>query len=56
MAEVLQKGSGEPGGQPVRSACAAPAGAAVGAAAPHLAAAGPKFLSHERCAGTGSWR
>lgn len=53
--EALQMGGGEQDGQLVRSACAAPAGAAVGASPP-LASAGSNCLHRERCAGTGSWR
>lgn len=44
---ALQRGGDEQGGQPGRSVCAAPAGAA-GAVALRLAAVAPNSLRHER--------
>lgn len=55
VAGVLQRGGGERGGQPGRSACAALAGAAAGDAL-LLAAVAPNSLRRERCVETGSWK
>lgn len=55
VAVALQRGGDERGGPQGRSACAAPAGAASGAAL-RPAAVAPNSLRRERCVGTGSWR